>query len=158
MSQLKGGDLWTEIKCNVSSLCDLDKVIFMAVAHNICLELWVPMAFTSTVMTSSTQVWLSYITPLYFTKRVWCLWLTEIGRIKRHFICLHRACFSSLYDTFLWNMLSDWKGNPMHGHVQKVAVLSFIMVRRGMANLFNPPLCTQHRMYSSCFTVICPLK
>lgn len=28
----------------------------------------------------------------------------------------------------------------MHGHVQKVAVLSFIMVRRGMTNLCNPPL------------------
>lgn len=128
----------------MSSLCDLDKVIFMAVAHSICLEHWVPMAFTSTVMTSSTQVWLSYINPLFFTKGVWCLWLTEISRIKRH-LSLKRV---------------EWLKGESHARAcpKGGSVEFYNGAQRHGKSLQSTFLYSTSSVFLVLYTVICPLK
>lgn len=68
------------------------------------------------------------------------LFVTEVNRIKMRFVF---SPFLTWCYLFLWDVrvedFSGWEGNPMHGLVQKVAVLSFTMVWWGMTNLFSPP-------------------
>lgn len=151
-ANLKVVDLWTEIKCNVTSEERLgwDKVIFMAMAR-ISREHWVHWhdCFHTTALHNSGERVNAGVASLISNQQ-------SLNATPFH--PFWKRPFSQICLANKWNV-SDWEGNPMRWHAQKVAVLSFTMVRRGTVNLFNWPRSTTRQCvlllcFYSCFCLL----